>query len=145
MTSSYRLPIIAAFSLLLALSISSTFAAKGEGRVNRPLESLEYSLNQLDLTKDQQPKIDDILATAQSKFEEIRKSAKSSKTSGPKDHEALKQKAKNLMDDIQTQVEKVLTPDQSEKLKKLLAEERAERKEDSRRHKRHPATTQSAA
>ncbi|HZZ43739.1 MAG TPA: hypothetical protein VFE58_12440 [Tepidisphaeraceae bacterium] len=126
--------------LLLSICLSPTLAAKGENHPNRPLESLQYCLKQLDLSTDQQTKVDDLMADFQSKAASLKKSAKGS---GDKKEarEDIREKYKAMFEDLHSQLQKVLTSDQAEKLKTLLAKERADRKEDAADRKGHRAAT----
>ena len=138
MSHASRFGFAVVLSLVLGLCITPAHAAKGAKgqKHNAPIESLQYVLKQLDLTAEQQPKVDDIVADLQKKVQDLKSEAK---TGGDKD--AAKTKARDLIQDTRAQLEKVLTPDQQTKFRKLMAEERAEKKE-ARKDGKHgtPAT-----
>ena len=126
-------------SLVVGLSAGTANAAKGGGaKHTTPLESMQYVLKQLDLTAEQQTKVDDIVADLEKKVQELKSEAKS----GGK--EAAKGKARGLVQETRTKLEKVLTPEQQTKFRKLMAEERAQKKEDAEK-KHAPSATQPAA
>ena len=68
---------LAAVLLAVALLSPSAFAAKGKtARQTTPLESLQYVVKQLDLTPDQQPKADQILADLEQKLTDLKHQAR---------------------------------------------------------------------
>lgn len=149
---------LAAVLLAVALLSPSAFAAKGKtARQTTPLESLQYVVKQLDLTPDQQPKADQILADLEQKLTDLKhqsraaahptgkRATKLSPTTKPDVTGTAKDALLAAVHDI----EKLLTPDQSTKFHKLLADERAARKEQQqerrdRHHSNAPATQPAA-
>jgi Spy/CpxP family protein refolding chaperone len=135
--------------LTLALLSPAALAAKGKGaRETTPLESLQYVVKQLDLTPDQQPKADQILADLEQKLTDLKHQAraaahptgKRATKLSPTTQPTVTGSAKDALLSAVGDIDKLLTPEQSTRFHKLLAEERAARKEqqqerrDRRRH-----------
>lgn len=97
--------------------------AKGEGR-REPLKRLEANLAKLDLTADQQKKVDGIIADAKTQLQALRQQAKNG------DKSALKDQARQIITKAWSDIEAVLTPEQQAKLKELRKEERKEHQEE---------------
>jgi len=82
-------------------------------------------LSQLNLTADQQKKIDDLNATTKDKLQKLAAELKASKA----DKDGARDKVRGAMKDYRTAVEAILNADQKKKYAKLLRDAREKRKE----------------
>jgi uncharacterized protein YoxC len=129
MKTSRNIVWVAGLSLLLALSGSIMAAAKhGDGMAG--------IVGQLDLSSDQQDKVNTIISDTQTKMHDIRKEAKASG-----DMDTAKSKMKDARHDEIKKIAAVLTDDQNTKFKQLLKDAEAAHKA----AKASSATTQPAA
>jgi Spy/CpxP family protein refolding chaperone len=111
------------FALAMLIGFSTpVWAAKG-AKGGGPIEKIREATAQLDLTAEQQPKVDKILDDAQQEVAKLRQAAKASG-----DRAAVKEKAKEVIKDTIGKLSHVLTPEQRGKLRELIKEARAEKK-----------------
>lgn len=117
--------------VMLALSIPAMAKASKKG----PAANLEKAVAQLDLSKDQQTKINGIISDLQQKLGDLRQQAKASG-----DKSAVRTQVKEAMTGAVKQIADVLSPAQRAKFHKLMQETRAKRMA-----KHSGSTTQPAA
>lgn len=146
MTTRFLLTVLLTVTTFSFLSAASAQAKNNGPRHTTPLESFQYVISQLDLTADQQTKADRILDDLQKKLDDVKQQAKSDRE---KRKSAVAEFKKALLA-ARTDIEKILTPEQTTKLRKLLVEERDARKEQQQeriehRNGKRPAASQPAA
>lgn len=81
-------------------------------------ERLKETLEKLDLTDDQKAKVKPIMEDARKKMEELRAEAQSG------DRAKVREKAMEVMQDVRTKLQDVLTPDQQQKFREMMQQAR---------------------
>lgn len=98
---------------------SQNAPARGHGEL---LAKFKAALAKLDLTADQQTKVDAILADAKAQLQALRTEAKNGDRTG------LRDKVRTILRETHDKIAAVLTPEQKAKLRELMKESRQDSK-----------------
>ena len=101
---------------------SQEAAARPERGPSERLAAFKAALAKLDLSADQQTKVDGILADAKAQFQALRAEAK------PGDRAVLRDKVRTILRDTHDKLATVLTPEQKAKFRELMREHRQDAK-----------------